>query len=95
MDLKQLDLNLLLVFNQLLAERSVSGAARALGLDFVPLARERYDIVIPAAHMDDARVQAMLALLRDERFLKRVEAMGGYETTLSGRLMERGMGLEG
>ncbi|MET3514690.1 DNA-binding transcriptional LysR family regulator [Pseudacidovorax sp. 1753] len=32
MDLKQLDLNLLLVFNQLLAERSVSGAARALGL---------------------------------------------------------------
>lgn len=32
MNLKQLDLNLLLVFNQLLAERSVSGAARALGL---------------------------------------------------------------
>jgi len=73
----------------------IHAAARALGLDFVPLARERYDLVIPVAHMEDARVQAVLALLRDERFLKRVEAMGGYETTLSGRVMEKGMGLEG
>lgn len=73
----------------------IYAAARALGLDFVPLARERYDVVIPVAYMDDARVQAVLALLRDERFLKKIGAMGGYETTLSGRVMEPGMGLGG
>ncbi|NCC25427.1 MAG: molybdopterin biosynthesis protein, partial [Deltaproteobacteria bacterium] len=41
----------------------IHAAARALGLDFIPLARERYDLVIPAEFMDDPRIAALLALL--------------------------------
>ncbi|MFW5837536.1 MAG: molybdopterin biosynthesis protein [Desulfovibrionaceae bacterium] len=71
----------------------VQAAANALGLDFVPLARERYDLVVPAAHMADWRIKAMLAVVRDPAFQQRVEALGGYETALSGRVMQPGDGL--
>jgi putative molybdopterin biosynthesis protein len=68
----------------------VMSAAKALGLDFVPLARERYDLVIPRGHLDDPRVRAVLDLLNNDAFKAKVEAMGGYETALTGRTMEPG-----
>lgn len=68
----------------------VMAAAKALGLDFVPLARERYDLVIPRSHLDDPRVGAVLDLLKTEEFKKRVRDMGGYETPLTGEVMEPG-----
>ena len=71
----------------------IRAAAKALGLDFVPLARERYDLVIPAGAMDDPKVAAMLTLLRDPAFQARIRAMEGYETELTGRVMSPGMGL--
>ena len=42
----------------------VYSAARALGLDFVPLARERYDLVIPAKLCRRPPDKALLALLQ-------------------------------
>lgn len=71
----------------------IFSAAKALGLDFVPLARERYDLVIPRAHAADPKVEVLLALLRSENFKARIEALGGYETALTGREMAPGMGL--
>lgn len=35
----------------------IYAAAKALGLDFVPLALERYDLVIPTRFLDDPRVR--------------------------------------
>jgi putative molybdopterin biosynthesis protein len=71
----------------------IYSAARALGLDFVPLARERYDLVIPRRFVEDRRVQALLALLQREEFRAGIEALGGYETPLTGQVMAPGMGL--
>ncbi len=71
----------------------IHAAAKALGLDFVPLARERYDLLIPDEFLNDARVQAMLEIIRGPAFTGRVAAIGGYETTLSGRVMRPGQGL--
>jgi putative molybdopterin biosynthesis protein len=73
----------------------IMAAARALDLDFVPLAPERYDLVIPAALADDPKVLAVRALLDSAPFQERIRALGGYETTLTGREMRPGMGLEG
>lgn len=73
----------------------IYAAAKALGLDFVPLARERYDLVIPDCFLDEPRVRAVLDLLQSQAFRERIEALGGYETTLTGRMMEEGMGLSG
>jgi putative molybdopterin biosynthesis protein len=71
----------------------ILAAARALGLDFVPLARERYDLVIPRRFLDDPRIAAVLDLLQQERFQKKILDLGGYETTLTGKIMSPGVGL--
>ena len=71
----------------------IFSAARALGLDFVPLARERYDLVIPRRFIEDHRIQALLALLQREEFKVRIAGLGGYETPLTGQVMVPGLGL--
>jgi putative molybdopterin biosynthesis protein len=71
----------------------IFAAAKALELDFVPLARERYDLVIPRRHMDDNRVQALLRLVRSRGFQSKVASLGGYEVDLAGREMRPGRGL--
>jgi len=68
----------------------IFAAAKALGLDFIPVARERYDLVIPEAYLDDPRVRAMLEIIADPAFTSRVNALGGYETSLSGKRMRPG-----
>ena len=72
----------------------IKAAANALGLDFVPLARERYDLAIPDASMEDPRIATLLKTVRTRGFLDKVEALGGYETPLSGRIMRPGQGLD-
>jgi putative molybdopterin biosynthesis protein len=71
----------------------IRAAAKALGLDFVPLARERYDLLIPEQFMEDPRVMAVMQLLGSPAFLARIEALGGYETTLTGQVMQAGTAL--
>ncbi len=67
----------------------ILAAARALGLDFVPLCRERYDLCIPQAYLDDHRVAALLGALNDPEFRREVEALGGYDVEPMGRVAWR------
>lgn len=71
----------------------IFAAAKALDLDFVPLARERYDLIIPDRFLDTPSVKAVLQLLKSPTFRARIEALGGYETTLTGQIMQPGTGL--
>ncbi len=71
----------------------IMAAARALDLDFVPLALERYDLVVRAEHEDDVRVGAVLEILGMDEFKEKIRALGGYETEMTGMVMEPGMGL--
>ncbi len=67
----------------------VRSAANALGLDFVPVGVEEYDLVIPLRFWDDARMRALLAVLRDPAFAAAVDAMGGYDTSRTGEVVWR------
>jgi len=71
----------------------IMAAARALHLDFIPLARERYDLLIPSELLDDPKIQAVLKLLANDEFKQRIITLGGYETTLTGQYMQPGMKL--
>lgn len=64
----------------------ILAAARALGLDFIPLFGERYDLVIPEVHYTSALLAPLLALIRDPAagFAEAVQALGGYETAQMG-----------
>ena len=61
--------------------------AQILGLDFVPLTRERFDLVIPKERFFSHAVQLLLSLVGSQGFRQRVNAMGGYDVSESGRLM--------
>ncbi|MDQ7835696.1 MAG: molybdopterin biosynthesis protein [Humidesulfovibrio sp.] len=71
----------------------IFAAAKALALDFAPLAHERYDLVFPAAYLDDPRIKTLRAVIETPQFQERMQALGGYETTFTGRLMTPGFGL--
>lgn len=57
----------------------VHAAASALGLDFLPLEDERYDLVIPNHFLDEPAVQILLDLLRTPSLQRRVETLAGYD----------------
>ena len=62
----------------------VKAAAVAMGLDFVPLQEERYDLVIPQHFLSHEPVQALLDLLRHPVLHRKVESLGGYDTSNMG-----------
>jgi excisionase family DNA binding protein len=61
--------------------------AHALSLGFVPLTRERFDIVIPKDGFFRPPVQALVEAVRSDRFRRRLEGLGGYETAQAGRVL--------
>jgi putative molybdopterin biosynthesis protein len=65
----------------------VLAAAKALDLDFIPLTRERYDLVFPTALLDDERIRLLLEIIRSSYFIDQVHALGGYETGETGQVV--------
>jgi putative molybdopterin biosynthesis protein len=65
----------------------ILAAARALDLDFVPLLRERYDLVIPRAYYDAPLLQPLLAVIRSAAYCGAVAALGGYGVEQMGQVM--------
>jgi molybdate transport repressor ModE-like protein len=64
----------------------VETAARRFGLDFIPLARERYFFALHKARLDAPAVQDLLALMRGPEYLGELNALPGYDATDTGRL---------
>jgi putative molybdopterin biosynthesis protein len=63
----------------------IQAAARAFGLDFVPVAREPYDLVLRATGLDDEVLAPLWALLEQPDFRAQVEKLGGYSCAETGR----------
>lgn len=67
---------------------AVLSAARALGLDFVPVAQERYDLAILEEYYDTLMLQALLRIVREDRdFREQIVKMGGYDVSEMGRVI--------
>jgi putative molybdopterin biosynthesis protein len=63
----------------------IQAAARAFGLDFVPVAEEPYDLVTTDDTLADGVLDPLLDLIADPAFAASVEALGGYSTAETGR----------
>jgi putative molybdopterin biosynthesis protein len=61
--------------------------ARMLGLDFISLTQERFDILIRKERFFSPGIKTLLEIVGSREFRTRVEAMGGYDTSESGRLI--------
>ena len=67
---------------------AIRAAAVALDLDFIPVAQERYDLILPAAFLDDPKVAALLETVRkSQEFRKIVAGLGGYDLRDCGRVI--------
>ncbi|OGW22553.1 MAG: molybdopterin biosynthesis protein [Nitrospirae bacterium GWB2_47_37] len=70
---------------------AVYSSAVALGLDFIPVANERYDLAIPSEFMDMEMIKILLEIIReDKEFRATVEALGGYDTRDMGKAVFEG-----
>jgi len=54
----------------------ILSAARALGLDFIPVCEERYDLLIPEECLQHPVIKEVLDCLSSTEFKREVEAMG-------------------
>jgi len=64
----------------------VYSAARALGLPFVPVGRERYELAIRTGDLADPRINTLLGVINSERFREILQHLGGYDTSCTGQL---------
>jgi len=67
----------------------IMAAARALDLDFLPLLKERYDLVIPRSYYESALLEPLLATLQQPSFRAEVESLGGYDTSNMGQVIAK------
>ena len=58
---------------------ATSSAARAFSLDFVPLATERYDLVMRKERLELASVERLLDVVAQGAFRRELEALCGYD----------------
>ncbi|MFC1933655.1 substrate-binding domain-containing protein [Chloroflexota bacterium] len=62
----------------------IEAAAHACGLGFLPLFRERYDLVIPLANYRSQLLSPLLEIINSNEFRNVVSRMGGYDTSETG-----------
>lgn len=62
----------------------IEAAAHACDIDFLPITKERFDLVIPAENYHSRRLSPLLAIIKREEFRRVVTEMGGYDTSETG-----------
>ena len=65
----------------------IRAVAGMLGLDFVPLRWERYDLLITKDRFFDPGVQLFLGLLPEEAFRELAKLLEGYDVSSSGKMV--------
>ncbi len=56
-------------------------------MDFIPLKKERYDLVVRQEQIDTPEVTTMLTILRSEKFQNEFKSISGYDVRDIGKVM--------
>lgn len=86
----QTDIGLAVLEGRADAGLAVEAVARQLRLDFVPLHRERYDLVVGRRDYFEPPFQRLLAFARGPAFAEQAARMGGYEVEQLGEVVLNG-----
>ena len=68
----------------------IESAARAMGLQFIPVGSEEYDFAAPVRSLSLAHVKNFLEILKSESFKASLKELGGYRAERSGEIIEIG-----
>jgi putative molybdopterin biosynthesis protein len=63
----------------------IFAAAKALKLDFIPIEKEQYDLIIPSSILENRNIQSILDTIESRSFKDRVIELGGYDPSKSGQ----------
>ena len=66
---------------------AVRAAAQALGLDFIPVASEQYDLLFLRSFFESDRGERLMLILQSGLFKDAVATLGGYDSRDSGKLL--------
>ncbi|HYP13294.1 MAG TPA: substrate-binding domain-containing protein, partial [Bryobacteraceae bacterium] len=66
---------------------ATESAARAFGLDFIPIRSERFDLVVPNELASSPLAQRLLEAMQRSAFRHALQALGGYDTGHTGRVV--------
>jgi putative molybdopterin biosynthesis protein len=66
----------------------ILAAAKAMGLDFIPITKERYDLIIPSIYFDDEKIQRVIEAIRSKDFKEMVSQKGGYDVSRTGEELQ-------
>jgi putative molybdopterin biosynthesis protein len=68
---------------------AILASAVALGLDFIPVAKERYDLAIPGEFFGSEIIQYLVKIIREDvEFKEMVVSLGGYDISDMGKVMD-------
>ena len=65
----------------------IRAAAKALDLDYIPLDKERYDLIIPKSHYESPLMELLLSILHQSSFQREVQGLGGYDVSHMGQII--------
>ncbi len=87
---RHLDVGLEVLSGRADAGPGIRAVADALGLGFISLRWERYDLMVSKDRFFDEGIQRFLGLLHEKPFRQLAQATGGYDIQFSGRMVFRG-----
>ncbi len=61
--------------------------SKLFGLSFIPITRERFDMILDQTTFFDRRTQAFIDILGSSEFRSKVERLGGYDFKQSGKIL--------
>lgn len=62
-------------------------ARQVENIDFIPMKRERYDLVVKTEHLDRTEIKTMFRILRSEKFQNEFKSIGGYDIGDMGQIV--------
>ncbi len=91
---RHMDVGLEILAGHADAGPGIRTVAYLLGLEFIPIRWERYDLLVTKERFFDKGVQYFLGLLHDAEFLDCARVLAGYDVSLSGRMVFPGESAE-
>ena len=65
----------------------VLSAAKSMGLDFIPIAWEDYDLCISKEMLKDEKIISLIETIKSKEFIDKIEQLGGYSTDNIGEIV--------
>ena len=84
---RHMDVGLEILNHRADAGPAIRPVANILGLDFLPVCWERFDLVVDKDKLFDQGIQVLLSLLKGKVIQETAEKYGGYDLSMTGKMV--------